>query len=145
MRLRENSRKHLIETQETLDQGELSGRCQVYAELGNYELALKDLERAVEISKASDPPGLPFFRNGLGRALTGLGRLDEAEIEFRESLSLQPDNAWLQFSRGLMYLPQSEPQNAGHCFDLSLRLTNPRLSPRKQAKAQAFVERLKKG
>ncbi len=134
---------HLIETQEVPNPGVFSGRGQVYAELGDFDQALKDLEKAVEMARASDSSGLPFSLNGLGRALTGLGRLDEAEVAFRESLSLQPDNAWLHFNRGLLYLAKNEPQHAGHCFDLSLRLTNPRLSPRKHSRAQAFVERLK--
>jgi len=136
---------HLIEVQEEPDSGAYNGRGQVYAELGDFELALQDLERAVEIGRKSDKSVLPYCLSGLGKALTGLARLEEAELAFQESLSLQPDNAWLHFNRGLLYLAKNKEREAGLCFELSLRLSNPRLSPRKYAKAQGFVDRLKRG
>jgi tetratricopeptide (TPR) repeat protein len=136
---------HLIEVQEEPDVAAYNGRGQVYAELGDYELAVQDLEQAVEIGRKSDPSALPYSLSGLGKALAGLGRLEEAELAFRESLALKPDNAWLHFNRGLLYLTKNEPREAGLCFELSLRLSNPKLSPRKSAKAQGFVDRLKQG
>lgn len=131
---------YLIETADEPDAGEFNGRGQVHAELGDYDLALKDLEQAIRIARLKNDAGLPFSLSGMGKTLTGLGRLDEADVAFRESLSIQPDNAWLHFNRGLLYLARKERRNAGLCFELSLRLTNPRLSPRKRAKAKGFLE-----
>ena len=122
---------HLIDIQEEADAASFNGRGQVYAELGEYELALKDLEKAVNIARKNNDAGLPYSLSGLGKTLTGLARYDEAEAAFRESLSLQPDNAWLHFNRGLLYLSKEDHHSACFCFELSLRLDNPRLSPRK--------------
>ena len=134
---------YLIETLEEPDAGSFNGRGQVYAELGDYELAMQDLQQAIRIARLKNESALPFSLSGMGKTLTGLGRLDEADAAFRESLSLHPDNAWLHFNRGLMYLARDDRQSAGLCFELSLRLTNPRLSPRKRAKAEGFVASLK--
>ena len=133
---------HLIHTQEESDAAAFNGRGQVYAELGEYELALTDLETAVKVARKNKDSGLPYSLSGLGKTLTGLARYDEAEAAFRESLSIQPDNAWLHFNRGLLYLAKEDHRSAGLCFELALRLENPRLSPRKRARAEAFVERI---
>ena len=133
---------HLIDIQEEPDAASFNGRGQVYAELGEYELALKDLETAVKLARKSSLAGLPYSLSGLGKTLTGLARYDEAEAAFRESLSIQPDNAWLHFNRGLLYLAKDDHRSAGFCFELALRLDNPRLSPRKRARAEAFVVKL---
>jgi len=134
---------HLIESLESRSAGAYSGRGQVYAEMGEFELALPDMQRAVELARDSDRGCLPYSLSGLGKSLTGLGRLEEADAAFRESLSLEPENAWLQFNRGLFFMAKHEPQHARMCFELALRLTKPALSPRKKAKAQGFVDRMK--
>lgn len=133
---------HLINTQEEPDAASFNGRGQVYAELGEYELALLDMETAVRLARDKKDPALPYCLSGLGKTLTGLHRFDEAEAAFRESLSIQPDNGWLHFNRGLLYLAKNDPQSAGLCFELALRLDNPRLSPRKRLKAEGFVAAL---
>lgn len=133
----------MIESLESHSAGAYSGRGQVYAEMGEFELALPDMQRAVELARDSDRGCLPYSLSGLGKSLTGLGRLDEAESAFRKSLSLEPENAWLQFNRGLLFIAKNEPQHARICFELSLQLTKPALSPRKKAKAQGFVDRMK--
>jgi tetratricopeptide (TPR) repeat protein len=133
---------HLIDIQEEPDAASFNGRGQVYAELGEYELALKDLETAVKLARTSSASGLPYSLSGLGKTLTGLVRYEEAEAAFRESLSIRPDNAWLHFNRGLLYLAKDDHRSAGFCFELALRLDNPRLSPRKRVRAEAFVAKL---
>ncbi len=131
---------HLMETQPEPDPGVLNGRGQVYAELGEYELALKDLERAVDIQRKSGDTGLSSSLSGLGKTLTGLGRYDEAEAAFRESMSIKPDNGWLHFNCGLLHLARNEPNKASICFRVALHLDNPRLNPRKRNRVEAFLK-----
>lgn len=117
----------------------LGGRGQIHAELGEYQLALQDLETAVELGRRQNDMTLPYLLSGLGKALTGLGRFAEATAAFEESFALQPQNAWLQFNRGLLCLQQQDLQGASSCFEQALKLDKPRLSPRKRARAEAFL------
>ena len=135
---------HLIETEDDPEPMLYGSRGQVYAELGDFDQALGDLEKAVELfrRKQDDETGLAYCLNGLGRTLTGLDRMDEADAAFRESAALQPENAWLQFNRGLMFLARNDPESASRCFELSLQLKKPRLSPRKRARAEGFISSL---
>ncbi|HAP06603.1 MAG TPA: hypothetical protein DCR20_02160 [Planctomycetaceae bacterium] len=119
----------------------LGGRGQIHAELGEYQLALQDLETAVELGRRQNDMALPYLLSGLGKALTGLGRFAEATAAFEESFALQPQNAWLQFNRGLLCLQQQDLQGASSCFEQALKLDKPRLSPRKRARAEAFLQR----
>lgn len=123
----------------------LGGRGQIHAELGEYQLALQDLETAVELGRRQNDMALPYLLSGLGRALTGLGRFAEATAAFEESFALQPQNAWLQFNRGLLCLQQQDLQGASSCFEVALKLDKPRLSPRKRARAEAFLQRSVRG
>ena len=61
----------------------LAGRGQVYAELGEFDLALADLERAIALGqKRGGKTGLAYAYNGRALVLAGLGRLDEALRDF---------------------------------------------------------------
>jgi tetratricopeptide (TPR) repeat protein len=132
--------QHLLSCLEEPDAGTYNGRGQVYAELGEFELALADLERAVDLARDGGAAAqLAYCLNGRGRALTGLGRYEEAERDFTESLRLRPDNAWLHYNRGLLYLSRGEPAHASACFDLALHVAKPKLTPRKLARARGFL------
>ena len=134
---------HLIATAEETHEAYYSGRGHVYAELGEYEKALEDLNRAVVLAREmGHSAGLAYSLNGRGRALTGLGRYEEAEQDFAESLQIKPENAWLHFNRGLLYLECGQPEKAATCFDLSLNATGPRLTPRKMARARGFLTKM---
>ena len=134
---------HLIASAEEAHGVYYSGRGQVYAELGEYEKALEDLNRAVALARETGPSaGLAYSLNGRGRALTGLGRYEEAEQDFAESLRLKPENAWLHFNRGLLYLESGQPEKAATCFELSLNVASPALTPRKQARARGFLAKM---
>jgi tetratricopeptide (TPR) repeat protein len=134
----------LLEDEEQPDASLLSARGQVYAELGDFELALEDLQSAVSIFRDNDGPqtALAYSLNGLGRTLVGLDRMQEAAAAFDESAALKPDNAWLQFNRGLMFMEQKNNASAAECFQRALELKNPALSPRKRLRAQGVLERL---
>lgn len=134
----------LIETMEEPDAAALNGRGQVYAELREYELALKDLEAAVELARKQATSDLPYCLSGLGKTLVGLGRLEEADVALRESLSICADNAWLHYNIGLLHLSRNDQRSATLCFELALRLDNPRLSPGKRNRAEAFIRQFNK-
>lgn len=120
-------------------------RAQVRNELGEFAQALPELERGVEAARENHDNGvLSAGLNGLGRALAGLQRYEEAERAFDESLRLRPDNAWLAFNRGLLHLARENREAAAACFDLALHLKNPALPPRKRARASRFLEGLGK-
>lgn len=132
----------LIESAESREPGLLNGRGQTYCELGEYELALADLEEAVELARKSEYITLlAYTLNGLGKTLVGLGRYDEAQVAFDESFSLQPKNSWLQFNQGLMAAVRNQPLKAVEFFEKALELHDPVLSPKKRAKAKAFIDR----
>jgi tetratricopeptide (TPR) repeat protein len=134
---------HLVQSADDADRGYYSGRGQVYAELGEYDKALEDLDRAVAMARENGPSAaLAYSLNGRGRALTGLGRSEDAERDFAESLQLKPDNAWLHFNRGLFYLENGQTENAAACFDLSLHVSSPPLTPRKQSRASGFLKKI---
>ncbi len=132
----------LIEAAESREPGLLNGRGQTYCELGEFDLALADLQEAVELARKTELNTLlAYTLNGLGKTLVGLGRYDEAQEAFDESFSLQPKNSWLQFNQGLMAAVRNQPLKAIVFFQKALELHDPVLSPKKKAKAKAFVER----
>lgn len=134
--------EYLVKNSETRDPGLLNGRGQVYCEMGEFELALADLQEAVALARKSElNTVLAYTLNGLGKTLTGLGRYEEAQAAFDESFTLQPRNAWLQFNRGLMAAVTNQPEIAVDFFKKALELSDPALSPKKRAKAKAYIER----
>ncbi len=86
---------------------------------------------------------MAYSLNGRGRALAALGRLEEAEEAFRESLKLRPENAWLHFNRGLMYAEQNKLNQALACFELALSVESPKLPPGKRRRATGFINKLR--
>ncbi len=118
----------------------LSARGQVYGELGEYELALNDLNRAVESARREQNKVLlAYSLNGRGTAHVGMHDFVAAERDFQESLALCPDNGWLHYNMGLLCIAQSQPAAAVVAFRLALTSDNPPLSPRKKQKAQQYV------
>lgn len=132
---------------ETLDADSIrarNGRGGCAAELGECETAIQDLEGAVRDARNGDSQLLPYCLNNLARAFIGNDQLREAEDALAESLELQPRNAWLYFNRGLLRIAQKNSQSALEDFKQAVSATEPRLPPRKLAKAQAFIERTTK-
>ena len=132
---------------ETLNADSISarnGRGGCAAELGEYDVAIKDLNLAVDEARKSDTHVLPYCLNNLARALIGNDQLEEADSVLKESLDLQPRNAWVYFNRGLLRLAQKNPILALEDFQAAVAASEPRLPPRKLAKAKAFIERAEK-
>jgi tetratricopeptide (TPR) repeat protein len=134
----------IIEHGDEATRHDFSAFGQLLGELGEFERGLEALDRSIEIAREQqDRVGLAFSLNGRGRALSGLGRLGEAEEAFTESLQLKPDNAWLHYYRGLMYLEQEKQTHALACFELSLRMDSPRLPPGKRRRAAGFAKKIR--
>ena len=121
----------------------LNSRGQCYAEVGEFELAMQDLEESVTLARSLRRTLiLAYSLNGRARANVGLERFDEAKRDFEESISLAPENAWVHYNHGLMYLEQGLGSAARFCFELSLNVSRPDLPPTRKAKARAFLENL---
>ncbi len=119
----------------------LNGRGQIYAELGEYDLALEDLDQALTLSEENEVELLAYIQNGRGLALTGLQRFDEAAVAFEQSILTRPGNAWAHYNHGLMYLTQGQKPSAVVCFRLALHLTEPALRAGQRARALGFLNR----
>lgn len=116
------------------------GRGQAYAELGEYQLALDDLERAVGMEDEADSEsGLAYALNGRALALAGLRRFEEAQRDFDESICLRPSNAWVHYYRGLFYTMLEDLPQAARSFRRSLELADPKLTKRKRERAESFL------
>jgi tetratricopeptide (TPR) repeat protein len=121
-------------------------RGQAYCELGEYEQSLADLNLAVPIfEKKGIDVELAYALSARSVALGGLERWDEAWRDWDRALPIQPDDAWLHYNAGLLYLGQQQPDKASWCFGLALSCDNPRLPPVKQARARGFLKSLASG
>jgi tetratricopeptide (TPR) repeat protein len=125
------------------DPESLAGRGQVLVDLGEYGRALSDLDQALRAYAQTDPSTqIPikeaeaYARNGRAAALAGLGRFDEALEEFRKSIALSPQNAWVYFNRARAYEAHGDPALAAADYRRALTLDKPKLSPPKAAQAQ---------
>ncbi|MBM4089166.1 MAG: tetratricopeptide repeat protein [Planctomycetes bacterium] len=117
-----------------------SGRGQVYAEMGEYDAALADLDKAVELARqAKSKLILAYALNGRALALTGLQRFEDAARDFEQSVQLCPDNAWVHYNRGLMYRTMGDLAQARECLVLALKSRDPALTPRKRERARASL------
>lgn len=120
----------------------LSGRGQVYAEMGEYQQALTDLDNAIQLVKTKEIPGssLAYALSGRALAKAGLGRLEESMDDFAQSIGLCPGNAWVYYNLGLVYHQSQESTKAAICLKLALRLDDPALTPRKRRRANSYLE-----
>ncbi|QDT70993.1 tetratricopeptide repeat protein [Lacipirellula limnantheis] len=122
----------------------LSNRGHVYAEIGELDLALADLHRAVALtSEANLVESLATARSGLGFALAASGRFDEAETVFAASLEVNPRSGRTWYYRGRMKDSQGKIDEAVDCFKQALQGTKPSLPPAQRRRAIAYGEQHK--
>ena len=120
----------------------LSGRGQVYAELGEYEKALEDLNLAMKVGRGTHPPTvLAYTLSGRALAHVGLGNQEAAQRDFEESIVNCPVNAWVHYNHELMYHHLGQSASTVRCFELALTVNEPVLPPYKRAKASAMLKR----
>jgi len=121
----------------------LSSRGQVQAEMGEWELALLDLERAVELSrKAGENVTLAFALNGRALAYAQLNRMLESDRDYEESVQLCPSNPWVYYHRGMQTFDKGEHFAAKVLLELALELTDPPLPLRKQQRARLALRKI---
>jgi tetratricopeptide (TPR) repeat protein len=118
----------------------LGSRGQVYAEMGEFEVALTDLNRVLGAVVSTGVPRA-YVLSGRALALAGLGRFDEARVDFEASILERPANAWVHYNHGLVYHTLGEDHKAAICFELALALDEPRLTPLKRRRAEAFLQK----
>ncbi len=117
---------------------------QVRAEMGEFDEALALLDRAIEQGQGSvGRRALAYTYNGRGLALTGLEQYERAEQDFQRSVQDCPENAWVYYNQGLLYHRQGKRRAAAQCFELSLALEHPKLTPRKRDRARAFLKQMR--
>lgn len=117
----------------------LSGRGQVYVELREYELALTDLNLALNLTGHADGDSLKVVKeavaytlNGKAAALAGLMQFEQALSEFDRSVTLCPDNAWVYFNRAIAFESMGKLADARLDFVTALEKTKPKLTPLKR-------------
>ncbi len=140
----------LIERNDEDDFYAHAGRGQVYAELGEYDLALADLDHALALGSRqmggkgpakTGKTGMAYAYNGRALALAGVGRLDEAMRDFDRSQQDAPHNAWSDYNRGLVFHHLGLTSEAVACFRHALEKTDPALPPSKRDRARGFLKR----
>ena len=120
-----------------------SSRGQVLAELGEWEQALADLDRAVTTAREQGQKMvLAYALNGRALTLSGLDRDEESTRDFNESVSLCPTNPWVYYHRGIRKYQLEEVEEARRNLKLALEHSDPPLSKRKKLRAQAILEKL---
>jgi len=135
----------LLEIEESPSFVALNGRGQVYAEMGEFQSALEDLNRAIDLESQGVPPrALAYAASGRALAKAGLGRFEEAAQDFEFSIRNCPANAWVHYNHGLMYHQLGKPEAAVVCFQLALDLREPSLPPRKRDRARGYIRRYRR-
>ncbi|MDG2220587.1 MAG: tetratricopeptide repeat protein [Rubripirellula sp.] len=114
----------------------LNGRGHIQAEMGDWRLALDDLDRAIEIGRKKGKTRLlAYALNGRALALAGIGQSAESVRDYKESVSLCPDNAWVHYNRGIVLLQQGETEEANRMLQQAIECENPVLPKRKRLRA----------
>jgi tetratricopeptide (TPR) repeat protein len=132
--LRQRLLENLAETAETL-----GARAELQATLGALYSAKAEHERAIPYWQEAienkellgDARGLALAYGGLASAYAGLGRFDEAEHVYRQSIALEPRLAINYSELGKLYLDLSRDKEAVAAFrqaaDLDPSSTDPHL------------------
>lgn len=129
----------------------LLGRGQVFVEDGRFESAVKDLGASLGVFDSI--PGADaiwkkqfeaYARNGLGAAYAGLEQFGLSSEQFKKSIELCPDNAWVYFNRAEVFRNRGERTNAIEDYLLALSKKDPKLTASKRLHAKRMLEQLAK-
>lgn len=135
--------QYLIQLAENPDADLLCCRGGIYNELGEFDLALEDLENSRQLAIMDQPLILPYTLSNLARTFTALERWKDADAAFSECLRLDHNSPWLHYYHALYFVARNDPANAVRCFELALSITSRRLPPGKRTRTQAFLKKLK--
>lgn len=117
----------------------------IYNELGEFDLALEDLEKSRQLAIMERPEILPWALSSLARTLTALERWNEAESAFTECLRLGHNSPWFHYYHGLYFLARNDRDSAIRSFERALHITTRRLPPGKRTRARALIRKLQAG
>jgi Flp pilus assembly protein TadD len=90
-------------------------RATLYYYRGNYELALNEVDKAMEKEKLAE------YMNLKGLLLTELGRADEAKRTYLEALKMEPNLAEIYNNLGLLYLKTKKLNDAVSSFQEAIK------------------------
>lgn len=110
--VRYQEEQKLREKKEGLDHFD---RATLYFYRGNYELALNEISKALEIEQTAE------YLNLKGLLLTELGKFDESKEIYKEALKMEPDLAEIHNNLGLLYLKMKKLDDAVVSFQEALK------------------------
>jgi tetratricopeptide (TPR) repeat protein len=116
----------------------LAGRGQIRADLGRYEQALEDLDRALA-SKLSRDVEIDA-RSARALALAGLGRITDAEDELATAVRMDPERARTSLRAGRMAAVLGDQERMRAELERSLT-ADPLLSAAEQESARRILDR----
>ena len=116
----------------------LSARGQLLAEVGKFQQALDDLNRALDLA-TRDEIIRSQAHSARGLAYSGLGDQARALAEFQASLDLAPENAWTYYNRARAYGSTGQHDNAAEDYRSALEKRTPPLTPRMRQVAEAAL------
>jgi tetratricopeptide (TPR) repeat protein len=90
-------------------------RATLYYYRGNYDLALNEIERALELDRLAE------YLNLRGLIFTELGRDNEAKKSFEEALKLEPNLAEIYNNFGLLYIKIKKLNEAAGMFQEAIK------------------------
>ncbi|MDP2278493.1 MAG: tetratricopeptide repeat protein [Nitrospirota bacterium] len=93
-----------------------------YGELGNYQRAIKDYTKAIEIELEPDFSYFPYVYHNRGINYAKLGNYQQAIKDFTNGIALKPDHAEAYFSRGLAYFHRANYKQAIKDFNKAIEL-----------------------
>ncbi|MEM8669005.1 MAG: tetratricopeptide repeat protein [Planctomycetota bacterium] len=119
----------------------LNGRGHVQAEMGDWRLALDDLDKAIELGRENGQTQLlAYALNGRALALAGIGRREESARDYAESVTLCPDNAWAYYNRAMVLMKQGKDESAKELFQRAIQCDRPSLPKRKRQRAIQLLD-----
>jgi len=90
-------------------------RATLYFYRGNYEIAINEINKALDIEKTAE------YLNLKGLLLAELGQFDESKKAYKEALKLEPNFAEIHNNLGLLYLRMKKLDDAVAAFQEALK------------------------
>ena len=107
-------------------------RANIYAGKGEQELAIKDYDRAIELSPRAD------FYNNRGNALRKTGKVDLAIADLDQAIKLDANYFGAYWNRGLAYQDKGDKEKAADDYKKALTVSTP---TRAREKRSGLAER----
>ena len=95
-----------------------NNRGTAYGELGNYQQAIKDFTKAIELNPQY---AMAYYNRGLtyGR---NLGNYQQAIKDYTKAIQLNPQDAMAYYKRGLAYAKSGDAQKALENLKIAAKL-----------------------